>query len=213
MFWAGSYAQIDESDNSLPNGEIEKESSPEPDRGDFHIDKAPSFDDDSKRMLGQPDKLSLDTEDEDDEKVEMRQKEKYVKRESDVKNKRREEERENRVPDDVGGDQNLGEYTTTGKFVKVSWRDAQVVDGDRVDVLVNGKVEVKNTTLLGHYQSLYIDLNEEGFTKIEFEALNQGDSGPNTADFKVEDEEGKVLKHDEWNLLTGDKASLVVIKN
>src|SRR5699024_11863260 len=107
--------------------------------------------------------------------------------------------------------QDVGQYRTHGKSVKISWRDCQVVDGDRVDIIVNGEVVVHNVTLLAQYHSIIIEL-EKGFTKIEIKALNMGESGPNTADFKVEDEHGKILTHDQWNLTTGTIAHLVVIK-
>ncbi len=43
-------------------------------------------------------------------------------------------------------------------------------------------------------------------------ALNQGLSGPNTAMLKVFGEDGQQLVSKEWNLLTGAKASLMVVK-
>jgi hypothetical protein len=43
-------------------------------------------------------------------------------------------------------------------------------------------------------------------------ALNQGTSGPNTAAFSVFDDSGRLITSNEWNLTTGIKASIVVIK-
>ncbi|MFT7157938.1 MAG: hypothetical protein ACI8Q1_002963, partial [Parvicella sp.] len=45
-----------------------------------------------------------------------------------------------------------------------------------------------------------------------FEALNQGDSGPNTAELHVYDDKGMLVSAHEWNLLTGNKASIIVYK-
>jgi hypothetical protein len=42
-------------------------------------------------------------------------------------------------------------------------------------------------------------------------ALNQGDSGPNTAEFVIYDDKGRVVSSKEWNLLTGVKARIVFI--
>ena len=52
----------------------------------------------------------------------------------------------------------------------------------------------------------------DGFNKIDFLALNQGESGPNTAAFTVYDENGIMITSNEWNLLTGVKASIVVLR-
>ena len=57
----------------------------------------------------------------------------------------------------------------------------------------------------------WIDISE-GFNKIDFVALNQGTSGPNTAAFSVFDDSGRLITSNEWNLTTGIKASIVVIK-
>ncbi|WBL27197.1 hypothetical protein [Zunongwangia sp. HGR-M22] len=108
-------------------------------------------------------------------------------------------------------DQYLGDVKTEGKFVELYCRDHQYVDGDRVKITVNGEVIYKNFLLTGGYKPILVTL-QSGFNTIEFEALNQGTSGPNTAQLKVFGEDGKQLVGQEWNLLTGAKASLMVIK-
>ena len=62
-------------------------------------------------------------------------------------------------------------------------------------------------TLVGAWLGNDLEKNE-----IEIEALNQGESGPNTAQFAVQDEFGNVIMSDIWNLATGAKASLIVVK-
>ena len=52
----------------------------------------------------------------------------------------------------------------------------------------------------------------QGKNTVEIEALNQGESGPNTAEFIVYDDQGKIISSKEWNLLTGVKA-IIVFKN
>ncbi|WP_417888017.1 hypothetical protein [Zunongwangia sp.] len=108
-------------------------------------------------------------------------------------------------------DQYLGDVETEGKFVELYCRDNQYVDGDRVKIIVNGEVIVKNLMLEGNYHPLLVDL-KSGFNTVEFEALNQGTSGPNTAELKVYGEDGTLLVNKIWNLLTGAKASVMVIK-
>ena len=53
----------------------------------------------------------------------------------------------------------------------------------------------------------------EGINKIEFVALNQGESGPNTAEFQVFDDNGVLVSSKKWNLLTGVTASIILIKD
>jgi len=42
--------------------------------------------------------------------------------------------------------------------------------------------------------------------------LNQGESGPNTAEFQILDEHGNVISSNQWNLATGVKATIILIK-
>jgi hypothetical protein len=107
-------------------------------------------------------------------------------------------------------DQYLGDFKTTGKFVELFSRDHQFVDGDQVNIYVNGKF-LQRVVLGGGYRPVLVTL-ESGFNNIEFEAINQGSSGPNTAQLKVLEENGNLVASKEWNLLTGAKASLIVVK-
>lgn len=108
-------------------------------------------------------------------------------------------------------DQYLGDFKTSGKFVELYCRDHEYVDGDKVKILVNGKVVHHSITLSGGYSPILVKLSS-GFNHIEFQALNQGMSGPNTAELRVFDDNGLELARKEWNLLTGAKASMIVVK-
>lgn len=105
----------------------------------------------------------------------------------------------------------LGEYIVDSKFVEVFCRDHEYVDGDRVRVYVNGNIVAQQITLRGNFQPVLVNL-KKGKNIIEFEALNEGKSSPNTAEFMVYDDMGRVVAHNRWNLSTGVKASFVVIK-
>lgn len=105
----------------------------------------------------------------------------------------------------------LGTFGTESKTIEILCRDHQYVDGDRVSIIVNGVVIVQNINLRAEFQSFLIDL-KEGRNVIEFEALNQGTSGPNTAQFRVFDSNSKLITENVWNLLTGVKATMVVIQ-
>lgn len=115
------------------------------------------------------------------------------------------------IKEEYKNDQYLGDFKTSGKFVELYCRDHEYVDGDKVKIYINGE-EIRSITLGAGYFPILVKL-ESGFNNIEFEALNQGSSGPNTAQLKVLDERGNLVAEKEWNLLTGAKASLIVVKN
>ena len=56
-----------------------------------------------------------------------------------------------------------------------------------------------------------VDL-DDGYNNIDFIALNEGESSPNTAQLIVLDEFGKQLSNKKWLISTGYKAKLVVFK-
>jgi hypothetical protein len=111
----------------------------------------------------------------------------------------------------VRGNQDLGVFATKSKFATIRFRDFGEVDGDEIRIYINGKIEVERVQLEFGYKILKIELIK-GFNKIDFEALNQGTVGPNTADFKVTDDNGNVVSSDLWNLATGFKASITIVK-
>lgn len=105
----------------------------------------------------------------------------------------------------------LGEYKTGSRVVKMACRDHEAPDGDYVRIWVNDKVAIDRILLDVQYREVVIQL-EEGINKVEIEALNQGDSGPNTAQFVVVDEKGTVITNNKWNLTTGAKAKLILTR-
>ncbi|MFC0605629.1 hypothetical protein [Winogradskyella pulchriflava] len=105
-------------------------------------------------------------------------------------------------------DQYLGEHSVDTKFVNIVCRDHEYPDGDRVRIYVNDFVVEPNLLLKSSYRRVEVNL-AEGKNKIEIEALNQGESGPNTAEFLVYDDKGNLISSKEWNLLTGVKAIIV----
>jgi len=114
------------------------------------------------------------------------------------------------VPE-YGLDQFLGVIKTGSQFVSVKYRDHEYVDGDRIRVYVNGDIVQSGVALGASFGGFTLNL-EEGENVIEFEALNQGSSGPNTAELHVYDDNGFIISAKEWNLLTGNVASIKVIK-
>ncbi len=117
------------------------------------------------------------------------------------------------IKEDKTGNQKtqyLGEFSVKSDLIKVMCRDHQEPDGDVVSILVNNKVVVQSITLEGGFKTFYLNL-EKGTNYIDFLALNQGLSGPNTAAFVIFDEFGNKIASSQWNLNTGVKASLVMM--
>jgi hypothetical protein len=106
----------------------------------------------------------------------------------------------------------LGEIRTGEKLLRLICRDHQFEDGDMVRIWQDDIILVNKIYLRNIYQGVSIPL-KDGFNKIEIEALNQGTSGPNTAEFKVMDSKGKVVQQNIWNLAAGVKATLIILKN
>ena len=105
----------------------------------------------------------------------------------------------------------LGEFKTKAKYVKIVCRDHEYPDGDRVKLLLNDRTIINEILLEANVKEYYVDITN-GFNKLDFEALNQGTSGPNTAAFAVYDDSGNLITSNEWNLTTGIKATIVVVR-
>ncbi|MEC3908150.1 hypothetical protein VOI54_14055 [Tamlana sp. 2201CG12-4] len=108
-------------------------------------------------------------------------------------------------------DQYFGDFKSNSEYVNVVYRDHGYVDGDIIQVRVNDDIIHARVFLSGGFKGFKLDL-KPGFNKIDFVALNQGESGPNTAEFKVVDDAGLIVTHNRWNLSTGVKATVIVVK-
>ncbi len=104
----------------------------------------------------------------------------------------------------------LGTVKSTTKRVKVECRDYSYVDGDRIRIYVNEQLVSDNIGLKGSYYVYYINL-EEGYNRVDFQAINQGFSGPNTAELNLYDANGNLISSKEWALATGENATLGVL--
>lgn len=107
--------------------------------------------------------------------------------------------------------QNLGNFKTTSLTSKIRYRDAAYVDGDKIRIYLNDKVIEYEVVLDGEFKGFEIKL-EKGINKIDFEALNEGSASPNTAEFQVYDDKGKLISESQWNLGTGYKATIILVK-
>ncbi|UUW07489.1 hypothetical protein NLG42_15415 [Flavobacterium plurextorum] len=105
----------------------------------------------------------------------------------------------------------LGSFKTTSFTSTIRYRDAAFVDGDKIKVYLNDKVVEPEVSLDGEFKGFKINL-VNGVNKIDFEALNEGSASPNTAEFQVYDDKGVVIEASQWNVGTGYKATIVIVK-
>ncbi|MDH7445571.1 hypothetical protein [Aquimarina sp. 2201CG14-23] len=116
------------------------------------------------------------------------------------------------IKEEYKTDQYLGDFKSSSTYVHLLYRDHESVDGDLVRIYVNDDVIRSNVFLDATFQGLRIDLIK-GFNKIDIQALNQGTSGPNTAEFQLYDDLGNLITANEWNLTTGVKATMIIVKD
>lgn len=114
-------------------------------------------------------------------------------------------------PNNFKTDQYLGDFRNNGKFVQIALRDHESPDGDLIKIMLNDREIIPRVLLQERFKTIAIDLIM-GFNKIDFVALNQGSSGPNTAEIRVFDDKGNLVGSNRWNLATGVKATYIVVK-
>ena len=117
----------------------------------------------------------------------------------------------NKDPSKYKSNQYMGDYRIKGGKARIIFRDHEYPDGDRVRILHNDQVIQPNVLLVERFKGLSVSL-VDGFNKIDFVALNQGESGPNTAEVRVYDESGNMTASNQWNLATGVRATYILDK-
>ena len=104
----------------------------------------------------------------------------------------------------------LGDIKTKSKFIRIVCRDHEYEDGDRIKLVLNSATIHPNIILRNSGYIIDIKL-KEGLNTIEFYALNEGTSSPNTAELKVLDDNDIIIGSGQWLLTTGYKARLIVL--
>lgn len=106
----------------------------------------------------------------------------------------------------------LGEIKTKSAYFIVKLRDFGAIDGDLVKISSNDQVIQNQLFLDNNYKQIKIVL-VNGFNKLDFEALNIGSLGGNTAEIQVYDDKGTLVTNDYWNnLAAGFKATIIATK-
>ena len=108
-------------------------------------------------------------------------------------------------------DQYLGDIKTKSTYLGLQCRDHSTVDGDYVQIIVNDVVVKRRLYLQGYFVGVNIDL-EEGLNRIDIIALNVGQGAPNTGHFVVVEEDGTVIHSEMWNLHSGGKATMIILR-
>ncbi|TBN06599.1 hypothetical protein EYD45_01565 [Hyunsoonleella flava] len=104
-----------------------------------------------------------------------------------------------------------GDYKTTSKSIRVLYRDYSAIDGDLLRVYVNGDIIQPRAYLTQGFGGFKLDL-KDGFNEVVFQAINTGSSGPNTAEYRIVDENDKRITSKVWALEAGIKVTVVIVK-
>jgi hypothetical protein len=147
----------------------------------------------------------------DSPKIEKKEKQMFPVRSSAELYANKFNKKEGDISERFKSDTFLGQFSSGTKTVRIACRDHEAPDGDLVRIWLNDRIAVNQILLDVDFTELFLELNE-GINKIEFEALNQGESGPNTAQFIVVDASGKTITSNKWNLTTGVKAKIILVK-
>lgn len=111
----------------------------------------------------------------------------------------------------VNKNMDFGILKTKSDFVRICYRDYSAPDGDYVRIYTKDMMLVPMAILSNECQYMKLTLLK-GENVINFEALNEGSSYPNTGELQVFDENGVLLTGQRWGLETGYKGVLTVYK-
>lgn len=111
----------------------------------------------------------------------------------------------------AGNGGSLGNIKVKSSYVFVQYRDFAHVDGDCVRIYLNN-VPIREKVVLGEANGQLRIALEPGVNTIKFEALNVGETAPNTAQLTVLDEKGNTIGGSGWNLDTGGSAILTIYR-
>jgi len=110
----------------------------------------------------------------------------------------------------AGNSSGLSDVTVNARHISITLiDDGSLVDGDRVDVFLNGVKVIDNHTLAGGAGTVFsLDLLS-GSNELRVTALNEGTSSPNTAQLRLSNVTvGAPVQS--WRLLTGESGSLKI---
>jgi hypothetical protein len=107
--------------------------------------------------------------------------------------------------------EDFGQFETESEGLTIDYRDFGIVDGDLVRIWVDGKVVVDMLRLDGNTNKVNVAL-VMGINFIQIEAVNEGMLSPNTGEFALIEDDGKIMTSNQWNLAGGFKANFNVLR-
>ena len=109
-----------------------------------------------------------------------------------------------------GSNSGLTDVTVNTRHISITLTDdGSLVDGDRVDVFLNGVKVIDNHTLVGGAGTVFFLDLLSGSNELRVMALNEGTSSPNTAQLRISNVTvGAAVQS--WRLLAGESGSLVI---
>lgn len=108
-------------------------------------------------------------------------------------------------------DANWGDYRTDSDFIEIYYRDWGAEDADVIGILIDGDFYKPRVLLTSGFQGFKLKLNK-GVNKIQFLAINEGFSIPNTAEYKIIDDKRNLITGKIWPLSAGVKVTIRIIK-
>ncbi len=105
---------------------------------------------------------------------------------------------------------NYGSYISKTQRIKIMCRDYDQVDGDQVRILLDD-IQVFTCTLSSDYTIFYLDL-PANINVIDFQAINEGEGPPNTAQFTILDANEELIYNNRWSLLQGFRARIKITR-
>ena len=105
----------------------------------------------------------------------------------------------------------LATYKCSTAIAKFALKDFGDPDGDVVRIWLNGDIVTDAITLESGYREIKLELRN-GQNLLVIEALNEGTVSPNTAQFSIFNDKGKMIGNNLSGLLTNVKATIIINK-
>jgi len=111
----------------------------------------------------------------------------------------------------VNKDMDFGKYNTKSEYVRICYRDYSAPDGDVVRIYTKDMMLVPTAILSIECDYMKLTLLK-GENTINFEALSEGSSYPNTGELQIYDDKGAIITSNRWGLETGHKGIVTIYK-
>ena len=105
----------------------------------------------------------------------------------------------------------LGDIRIKSDSISIVYKDFGLVDNDQLQIIINDSIVKPRIFLTGEFRGIKVKLSE-GFNQIDFKALSTGDIAPNTAQFRIYNNNDGLEYFERWALSTGSKATLIITK-